>query len=186
MVIPLAIALFYVLALSYISNFIAKVVWKAKIENIVTSYKVQKKHITEETTLAAANFKLEQAKTGKRELEHLREQIEQLTKTNEKKDETIKEMRIQNEELKKEINETALKVNSPSSFVLGEFILLDFLSDSKQLEKEEIIQKFDRDIFYRLLQNSLIEYIIEKDKRFVGITEKGLAYLSEIKNHPKV
>tara|TARA_Y100001968_G_C19126384_1_gene604450 strand:+ start:467 stop:679 length:213 start_codon:yes stop_codon:yes gene_type:complete len=70
--------------------------------------------------------------------------------------------------------------------VLGEFILLDFLSDSKQLEKEEIIQKFDRDIFYRLLQNSLIEYIIEKDKRFVGITEKGLAYLSEIKNHPKV
>ena len=54
--------------------------------------------------------------------------------------------------------------------MLGEFILLDFLSDSKQLEKEEIIQKFDRDIFYRLLQNSLIEYIIEKDKRFVGIT----------------
>ena len=113
--IPLAIALFYVLALPYISNLITKVVWKSKIENIKSSYTERQTHIKEEITLAKDNFKLEQAKTGKRELEHLREQIEQLTKTNEKKDETIKEMRTQNEELKKEINETALKVNSPIS-----------------------------------------------------------------------
>lgn len=161
--IPLALALFYVLGLPYISNLIEKVIWKAKEEKIDATYKVRDKHIRKETALASANFKLEEARSGKRELENLREQIEQLSATNEKKDKTILELRNLNEEVKNDLNNIILNENKDANLIkLNEnsnLKILDFIDRLKTVSKENLYKNFSSRQIKKLESNNLIQVV---------------------------
>lgn len=183
LVIPLLLAIFYVLALPYISNIIANLVWKARKANIISEYKEKLTHIKEEKLLASENFKLEQARSGKRELEQLREQIEQLTEANNKKDEVLSILRARNEELKLDINKVVANIpilskdfkylNDADNELLIQLEILDDIQNKKSVVKKRYLtDKYDRFIINDMINKGYLKY--RKDNMdYIEITEKG-------------
>jgi DNA gyrase/topoisomerase IV subunit A len=190
LIFPLILALLYVLALPYLMDLISTMVRKAKTNKIKNFYDEEVLKTQEKTKLARHQVLLEREKADSKELTDLNDRIQQLEKSNNEKDNLIKQVRKEYKDLETEYLD--LSKNSINNVSKEREVIEDTLMSNEKLlnklamvasawksptpfsVKFEMIEKDDQ--FHYLAKNKVIRYVPynnEKEGK-LELTELGI------------
>jgi hypothetical protein len=178
-IIPIVIALVYTMFIPKVTLLIDELLLETKKKRVNNIYLYDNEKMSTKIKIAEKEFRLATARSGKKEIDDLLDQIDILKKTNDQlitnNKNTSNQLTIafkENNDLKTSIaNEKWLENNSSTSSIVKQaYNIIDTLSDDDKLKFKDLVVENDELIFKSLPQN------LDSLKRF---EEMRLVYIKD-------